>query len=115
MREEPSIRKVRRIPINKALYKPLSVILMIPHLNISSPGRKKRLKKTVNIKSTSTAFMPRSIKRIGTFDRPIAEAKKINTTIYPKKDLNKNKDTINKKVPNSLTLGSSLCRIESAG
>jgi len=115
IRDEPRIRKLSRIPINSALYSPLSVILIIPHLNISSPGKKNKLKNTVNIKSTSTAFIPRRINLNGTFDRPIAEAKKIKTTIYPKNDLNKKSEIINKKVPNSLTLGSSRCRIESAG
>jgi len=115
MMDEPRIRNVSLTPIKIALYNPLSVILIKPHLNISSPGKKNKLKNTVNIKSTSTAFSPRNIYFNGTFDSPIDVAKNAKTTIYPKKDLNKNNDIMNKKVPSNLTLGSSLCRIDSAG
>ena len=77
------------------------------------PGVRNRLKTTVSIKRKRTAFIPRTIKRKGTFDSRITTARNSAAARYPHIWLKKNSEIMYTRVPPSLILGSSLCITDS--
>ena len=106
--------EIRRIPIFPAKIRPSSVTRRIPNCHSTSPGVSSTLNSMVMISRTTIAFSPLTIKESGTFDSRIMAIRKADPRIYPQ--LSKiNRDTIYTMVPINFTLGSSLCRTDSAG